>query len=84
MGRRRKDHGDSRLASDQIPTQNQNNICLRPCHSLRYHHQALRDDTQITLYSSALSNASNGAIMRETRPPSNRPQGQKADAEKTA
>ncbi|MEY4705131.1 MAG: hypothetical protein RL042_1333 [Nitrospirota bacterium] len=45
MGRRRKDHGDSRLASDQIPTQNQNNICLRPCHSLRYHHQAFRDDT---------------------------------------
>jgi len=46
MGRRRKEHGDSRLASDQIPAQNQNNICLRPCHSLWYHHQAFRDDTQ--------------------------------------
>ncbi len=46
MGRRRKNHGDSRLASDQILTQNQNNICLRPCHSLQYHHQALRNDTQ--------------------------------------
>ena len=34
MGRRRKHHGGSRLASDQIPGKNQNNICLRPCLSL--------------------------------------------------
>jgi len=34
MGRRRTHHSGSRLASDQIPGQNQNNIRLRPCHSL--------------------------------------------------
>jgi len=49
MGRRRKHHGGSRLASDQIPGENQNNNCLRPCHSLWYHHQAFRDDTPATL-----------------------------------
>ena len=62
MGRRRKHHGGSRLASDQIPGQNQNNNCLRPCHSLWYHHQAFRDDTQVILYSSAPSNASDNTI----------------------
>jgi hypothetical protein len=62
MGRRRKHHGGSRLASDQIPGQNQNNNCLRPCHSLWYHHQAFRDDTQATLYSSPPSNASGNTI----------------------
>ena len=53
MGRRRKHHSGSRLASDQIPGQNQNNICLRPCHTLWHHHQAFRDDTRAVLYSSA-------------------------------
>jgi hypothetical protein len=84
MGRRRKDHGDSRLASDQIPAQNQNNICLRPCHSLWYHHQAFRDDTQDALYSSASSNASEDTITREAARPPNRQRGQKADAERKA
>ena len=65
MGRRRKHHGGSRLASDQIPGQNQNNICLRPCHSLWHHHQAVRDDTRKALYSSAPSNASDDAITRD-------------------
>jgi hypothetical protein len=65
MGRRRKHHGGSRLASDQIPGQNQNNICLRPCHSLWYHHQAFRDDTRDVLYSLAPSNASDDAITRD-------------------
>jgi len=32
MGRRRKHDGDSGLASDQIPGQNQNNISIKPCH----------------------------------------------------
>ena len=58
MGRRCKHHGGSGLASDQIPGQNQNNICLRPCHSLWYHHQAFRDDTRVVLYSLGPSNAS--------------------------
>jgi hypothetical protein len=62
MGRRCKHHGGSRLASDQIPGKNQNNICLRPCLSLRYHHQAFRDDTWEVLYSSTPSNASDHAI----------------------
>jgi hypothetical protein len=44
MGRRRKHDGDSGLASDQIPGQNQNNISIRPCHFLLYHHQAFRGD----------------------------------------
>ena len=82
MGRRRKNHGDSRLASDQILTQNQNNICLRPCHSLQYHHQALRNDTQ-ALYSFVSSNASDGAIMRETESFANRPLWPIAGAVKT-
>ena len=47
MGRRRKHDGDSGLASDQIPGQNQNNIRNKPCHSLLYHHQALRGDTLV-------------------------------------
>ena len=84
MGRRRKHHGGSRLASDQIPGQNQNNICLRPCHSLWHHHQAFRDDTQKALYSSAPSNASDVAIKRKAMCPSNRQRGQKAVAEKKA
>ena len=63
MGRRRKHHSGSRLASDQIPGQNQNNTCLRPCHSLWYHHQAFRDDRQITLYSLAPSNASDNTNL---------------------
>ena len=67
MGRRRKHHGGSRLASDQIPGQNQNNICLRPCHSLWYHHQAFRDDTRVVLYSFAPSNASNARREGETK-----------------
>ena len=62
MGRRRKHHGGSRLASDQLHRENQNNICLRPCHSLWYHHQAFRDDTQAALYSLATSNASDDTI----------------------
>ena len=49
MGRRRKHHGGLRLASDQIPGQNQNNICLRPCLSLYYHCQALRNEHDGTL-----------------------------------
>lgn len=47
MGRRRKHDGDSGLASDQIPGQNQNNISTRPCHSLLYRHQAFRGDTRV-------------------------------------
>lgn len=39
-------HDGSRLASDQIPVQDQNNNCLRPCLSLYYHCQALRNDTR--------------------------------------
>jgi len=34
MGRRRKHDGDSGLASDQIPGQNQNNTNIKPCDSL--------------------------------------------------
>ena len=68
MGRRRKNHGGSRLASDQIPGQNQNNSCLRPCHSLWYHHQAFRDDTQFTLYSLAPSNASDNTSRANLNP----------------
>lgn len=82
MGRRRKHHGGSKLASDQIPGQNQNNICLRPCHSLWDHHQAFRDDTHVTLYSLAPSNASDDTITCDAVRPSNRQRGQKADAEK--
>jgi len=70
MGRRRKHHGGSRLASDQIPGQNQNNICLRPCHSLWYHHQAFRNDSQRILYSSPPSNASDNTITRDGVRPS--------------
>ncbi len=58
MGRRRKHDGDSGLASDQIPGQNQNNTRIRPCHSLLYLHQAFRGDTQWRLYSTTTSNAS--------------------------
>jgi len=47
MGRRRKHDGDSGLASDQIPGQNQNNISTRPCHFLLYLHQAFRGDTRM-------------------------------------
>jgi hypothetical protein len=47
MGRRRKHDGDSGLASDHIPGQNQNNISTRPCHFLLYRHQAFRGDTRI-------------------------------------
>ena len=47
MGRRRKHGGDLGLASDQIPGQNQNNINIRPCHSLLHHHQAFRSDTAV-------------------------------------
>ena len=65
MGRRRKHHSGSRLASDQIPGQNQNNICLRPCRFLWYHHQAFRDDTRVTLYSLAPSIASDNPITCE-------------------
>jgi len=84
MGRGCKHHGGSRLASDQIPGKDQNNICLRPCHSLWYHHQAFRDDTQDALYSSASSNASEDTITREAARPPNRQRGQKAVAEKKA
>ena len=84
MGRRRKHHGGSRLASDQIPGQNQNNNCLRPCLSLWHHHQAFRDDTREVLYSLAPSNASDDAITHDTVRPSNRQLGQKAVAEKKA
>jgi hypothetical protein len=45
MGRRRKHDGDSGLASDQIPGQNQNNTSIKPCHSLLYYRQAFRGDT---------------------------------------
>jgi hypothetical protein len=45
MGRRRKHDGDSGLASDQIPGQNQNNTSIKPCHSLLYHRQAFRGNT---------------------------------------
>ncbi len=58
MGRRRKHDGDSGLASDQIPGQNQNNTRIRPCHSLLYLHQAFRGDTQNSLYSTKGSKAS--------------------------
>jgi hypothetical protein len=64
MGRGCKHHGGSRLASDQIPGQDQNNNCLRPCLSLWYHHQAYRDDTRELLYSLAPSNASEYGIRR--------------------
>lgn len=84
MGRRCKHHGGSRLASDQIPGQNQNNICLRPCHSLWHHHQAFRDDTREVLYSLAPSNASDDSISREAVYPSSRQREQKAVAEKKA
>ena len=48
MGRRRKHDGDSGLASDQIPVQNQNNTTRnKPCHSLLHHHQAFRGGTRI-------------------------------------
>lgn len=49
MGRRRKHSGDSGLASDQIPGQNQNNTGIRPCHSLPYRRQAFRSNTEATL-----------------------------------
>ena len=62
MGRRHKHHSGSRSASDQIPGKNQNNICLRPCLSLWYQHQAFRDDTRKVLYSSVPANASDHAI----------------------
>ena len=79
MGRRCKHHGGSMLASDQIPGKDQNNICLRPCLSLWYHHQAYRDDTRELLYSLAPSNASTTQL-----PATNRQRGQKAGAEKRA
>jgi hypothetical protein len=65
MGRGCKHHGGSRLASDQIPGQDQNNNCLRPCLSLWYHHQAYRDDTRELVYSLAPSNASDDAITSD-------------------
>lgn len=82
MGRRRKHHGSSRLASDQIPGQDQNNTCLRPCHSLWHHHQAFRDDTRMVLYSLATSNASNDAIAHDAVRLSNMQREQKAGGEK--
>jgi hypothetical protein len=58
MGRRRKHDGDSGLASDQIPGQNQNNTRIRPCRYLLYPHQAFRGDTRNALYSTIGSKAS--------------------------
>jgi len=50
--------GDSGLASDQIPGQNQNNTRIRPCHFQLYLHQAFRGDTQMGLYSTSEAKAS--------------------------
>ncbi len=83
MGRRRKNHGDSRLASDQILTQNQNNICLRPCHSLQYHHQALRNDTRADYTPSFPQMQAMAPSMRETESLANRPLWPIAGAVKT-
>jgi hypothetical protein len=49
MGRRRNHDGDSGLASDQIPGQNQNNTRIRPCYCRLYPHQAFRGDTRCQL-----------------------------------
>jgi len=58
MGRRRNHDGDSGLASDQIPGQNQNNTRIRPCYCRLYLHQAFRGDTRRLTYSIAMPKAS--------------------------